>query len=87
MARRGGTVALVGLPPGDFPTPIFDVVLKAISITGSIVGTRADLQEALDFAGEGLVKATIHRDRLDNVNGVLEQMRAGQIEGRVVMQF
>ena len=87
MARRGGTVALVGLPPGDFPTPIFDVVLKAISITGSIVGTRADLQEALDFAGEGLVKATIHCDRLDNVNGVLEQMRAGQIEGRVVMQF
>jgi len=63
------------------------VVLKAISITGSIVGTRADLQEALDFAGEGLVKATIHCDRLDNVNGVLEQMRAGQIEGRVVMQF
>ena len=47
MARRHGTVALVGLPPGDFPTPIFDVVLKAISITGSIVGTRADLQEAL----------------------------------------
>jgi propanol-preferring alcohol dehydrogenase len=87
MARRGGTVALIGLPPGDFPTPIFDVVLKAISITGSIVGTRADLQEALDFAAEGLVKATIHSDKLDNINQVFEQMRAGKIEGRVVMQF
>lgn len=30
MARRGGTIALVGLPPGDFPTPIFDVVLKGL---------------------------------------------------------
>ncbi len=48
MARRGGTIALVGLPPGDFPTPIFDVVLKGLHIAGSIVGTRADLQEALD---------------------------------------
>ena len=75
------------MPPGDFPTPIFDVVLKAISITGSIVGTRADLQEALDFAGEGLVKATIHRDKLDNINGIFEQMRAGKIEGRIVVEI
>ena len=87
MARRGGTISLVGLPPGDFPTPIFDVVLKGLHITGSIVGTRADLQEALDFAGEGLVKATIHGDKLENINQVLEQMRAGQIEGRVVLEF
>jgi propanol-preferring alcohol dehydrogenase len=87
MARRGGTVALIGLPPGDFPTPIFDVVLKAISITGSIVGTRADLQEALDFAAEGLVKATIHTDKLENINQVLDQLRKGQIEGRVVLQM
>ncbi len=81
MARRGGTIALVGLPPGDFPTPIFDVVLKGLHIAGSIVGTRADLQEALDFAGEGLVKATIHPGKLDDINQILDQMRAGQIEG------
>ncbi len=87
MARRHGTVALVGLPPGDFPTPIFDVVLKAISITGSIVGTRADLQEALEFAGEGQVKATIHTDRLENINQVFDDMRGGRIEGRVVLAF
>lgn len=85
MARRHGTVALVGLPPGDFPTPIFDVVLKAISITGSIVGTRADLQEALDFAAEGLVKATIHHGKLDDINQIFDQMRAGTIEGRIVL--
>lgn len=87
MARRHGTVALVGLPPGDFPTPIFDVVLKAISITGSIVGTRADLQEALDFAAEGLVKATVHGGKLDDINQILDKMRGGQIEGRMVLKF
>jgi propanol-preferring alcohol dehydrogenase len=87
MARRRGTVALVGLPPGDFPTPIFDVVLKAISISGSIVGTRADLQEALDFAAEGLVKASVHTGKLENINQILDQLRGGQIEGRVVLQM
>ena len=80
-------IALVGLPPGDFPTPIFDVVLKGLHIAGSIVGTRADLQEALDFAGEGLVKATIHPGKLDDINQILDQMRAGQIEGRIVLEM
>jgi propanol-preferring alcohol dehydrogenase len=53
MVRRKGTVSLVGLPPGDFPTPIFDIVLKRITVRGSIVGTRQDLSEALAFAAEG----------------------------------
>ena len=55
FARRRGTVSLVGLPPGEFATPIFDVVLKRITIRGSIVGTREDLAEAIAFAAEGKV--------------------------------
>src|SRR6185312_10820415 len=32
MLRSGGTCVLVGLPPGEFPTPIFDVVLKRLTL-------------------------------------------------------
>lgn len=85
MARRHGTVALVGLPPGDFPVPIFDVVLNRITIRGSIVGTRADLAEALMFAGEGKVKSAITLDNLDNINDVLGRLREGKVDGRVVV--
>lgn len=87
MIRRGGTVALNGLPPGDFPLPIFDMVLNGITVRGSIVGTRLDMQEALDFAGEGKVKATVHADRLENINDVFSRMLAGNIEGRVVIDM
>jgi len=38
-------------------------------------------------AAEGKVKATVHSDSLDNINGIFEQMRNGQIEGRMVLQF
>lgn len=85
MARRHGTVSLVGLPPGNFPVPIFDVVLNRITIRGSIVGTRADLAEALMFAGEGKVKATVSVEGLDDINAVLNRLRDGQIDGRVVV--
>ena len=85
LTRRRGTVALVGLPPGDFPTPIFDVVLKGITIRGSIVGTRKDLAEALAFAAEGKVKAHIHEAKLDDVNMIFADMKAGKIDGRMVL--
>ncbi|MBK5911125.1 alcohol dehydrogenase AdhP [Rhodothalassium salexigens] len=85
--RRGGTVALNGLPPGDFPLPIFDMVLRGITVRGSIVGTRLDLAEALAFAGEGLVKATTSTASLDQVNDVFARMHKGDIEGRVVLDL
>jgi propanol-preferring alcohol dehydrogenase len=87
MARRKGTVSLVGLPPGDFPTPIFDVVLKRITVRGSIVGTRADLAEALAFAAEGKVRAHVHTARLDEVNRVFSDLQAGTVEGRIVLEL
>jgi len=87
LVRRKGTVALVGLPPGDFPTPIFEVVLKRITIRGSIVGTRKDLAEALAFAAEGKVRAHIHKTRLEDVNKVFADLKAGTVDGRMVMQI
>jgi propanol-preferring alcohol dehydrogenase len=87
MLRRGGTVSLNGLPPGDFPLPIFDTVLNGITVRGSIVGTRLDLQEALNFAGEGKVKATISTRKLEDINDIFAEMHKGDIQGRVVIDF
>ena len=87
MVARGGTVALVGLPPGSFPLPIFDTVLNGVTVRGSIVGTRLDLQEALNFAGEGKVRATVATERLENINNVFARMHAGDIQGRIVIDF
>ena len=87
MVARGGTVALNGLPPGDFPLDIFGMVLNGITVRGSIVGTRLDLQESLDFAGQGKVKATVHSAKLEDINDIFAKMHKGQIEGRMVMDL
>ncbi|MBD5829356.1 zinc-dependent alcohol dehydrogenase [Janibacter melonis] len=49
MTRRGGTIVFNGLPPGDFPAPIFDIVLKALTVGCSIRGTRQEMVEATEF--------------------------------------
>jgi propanol-preferring alcohol dehydrogenase len=87
MVRRKGTVSLVGLPPGEFPTPIFHVVLKRITVRGSIVGTRRDLDEAVAFAVDGKVKAEFTTAPLTDVNAIFDRMKQGKIDGRVVLDF
>lgn len=85
--RRKGTMALNGLPPGNFDLSIFDTVLNRITIRGSIVGTRKDLQEAIEFAAEGKVKANVTSAKLEDVNDVFDKMKKGQIEGRMVLEI
>lgn len=85
MLRRGGTCVLNGLPPGEFPVSIFDIVLNGNTIRGSIVGTRLDLEEALAFAAEGKVKATIETLPLECINDVFSRLKRGQVNGRVVL--
>ena len=87
LVRRKGTVSLVGLPPGNFATPIFDVVLKRITLRGSIVGTRKDLAEAVQFAAEGKVRAHIHKARLHDINRVFADLKAGRVDGRIALDL
>lgn len=85
--RRKGTMALNGLPPGNFDLSIFDTVLNRITIRGSIVGTRKDLQEAIEFAVEGKVKANVTAAKLEDINDVFDKMKKAEIEGRMVLQI
>jgi propanol-preferring alcohol dehydrogenase len=87
MVRRGGTMVLNGLPPGDFPVSIFDMVLNGTTIRGSIVGTRLDLKESLEFASAGKVRAIVRAEPLENINSIFERMHKGTIEGRIVVDY
>jgi len=62
-------------------------VLKALTVRGSIVGTRLDLAEALSFAGEGLVHATVAAEKLEDINDIFKRMHAGTIDGRIVLDI
>ncbi|WP_340119832.1 alcohol dehydrogenase AdhP [Pelagibius sp. 7325] len=85
MLGKRGTMSLVGLPPGSFDLDIFDTVLTRKTIRGSIVGTRMDLAECLQFAAEGKVKCHYTTEPLEEINSIFERMRANTIDGRIVM--
>jgi propanol-preferring alcohol dehydrogenase len=85
--RRGGTCVLTGIPPGHFPVSAFDLVVKGLTLRGSIVGTRQDLREALGFVEEGKIRPAVETRRLEDINAVLDDLRAGRLRGRAVLQL
>jgi propanol-preferring alcohol dehydrogenase len=90
MLRPAGTVAYIGLPGGK--ADLVRASISAISsweltITGSNVGTRADLVEAVDFAIRGAVKAKIQKAPLSQINRIFNDMRKGKIVGRMVLDL
>jgi propanol-preferring alcohol dehydrogenase len=87
MTRKTGTCILVGLPPGEFPVPLFDVVANCITIRGSFVGTRKDMAETLDFAARGKVKVDFELQKLAAINDVFDRLEHGKVPSRVVLDF
>lgn len=86
--RRGGRLVCVALPAdGTMQFPIFDTVLKGISIIGSIVGTRQDLVEVFDLHAAGRTKVTAVSRKLDDVNQAMEEVLAGTVPARIVFEF
>lgn len=87
MTRKHGTCVLVGLPPGEFPVPLFDVVANCITVRGSFVGNRQDMAEALAFAAQGKVKADIELQPLSAINQIFDRLEHGDVPSRVVIDF
>lgn len=85
--RRGGTVALVGLPPEQFPLDIFSTVLLGLTVRGSIVGTRTDMAEAVDFFARGKIQPTYTVRPMSDINAIFGEMERGGIDGRIVIDL
>ncbi|MBK8160461.1 MAG: zinc-dependent alcohol dehydrogenase [Rhodospirillaceae bacterium] len=90
VLRPAGTVAYIGLPGGksdQIRASISQITNWELTVTGSNVGTRLDLNEAVAFALNGLVKAKIQKAPLTQINKIFDAMRKGKIVGRMVLDI
>nr|OQO20877.1 Alcohol dehydrogenase 1 [Rachicladosporium sp. CCFEE 5018] len=84
--RPRGTVICIGLPAGAYlRAPVFESVIKMITIKGSYVGNRKDTSEALEFYRRGLIKVPYKTVGLSELQKVYDLMHEGKIAGRYVL--
>jgi hypothetical protein len=80
--RRKGTLVFVALPADNaVRIPIFETVLNGITIVGSIVGTRKDLDEVYELHARGRTHVIRETRSLDSVNQSIQDVLDGTVTG------
>ena len=85
--RPTGTLLVVGLPAENLCFPPILMAAKEVQIQASSVGTRRDLREVLALASQGKIRCHATPRPLAEANEVLEQLRRGEVSGRIALAF
>ena len=83
-----GRLVIVGLPADNrLEIPVFETVLKGISVIGSLVGTRNDLHDTFALHAQGRTRVVAEGRKLEDVNACFDEVLAGDVPARLVFEF
>ena len=86
--RKGGRYVICGLYGGELVHPLPPIAQRAIGIVGSYVGNLQELKHVVALAKKGRLKAMpIETRPAAQANAALEDLQAGRVLGRVVLDF
>lgn len=86
--RKGGRYVLCGLYGGELTHPLPPIAQRAIGIVGSYVGNLQELKEVVALAKKRKLRPLpIETRPAAQANAALEDLKAGRVVGRVVLDF
>jgi D-arabinose 1-dehydrogenase-like Zn-dependent alcohol dehydrogenase len=86
--RKGGRHVVVGLYGGELVHPLPPIAQRAIGIVGSYVGNLQELKEVVALAKRKKLKPQpIETRDAEGANTSLEDLKAGRVVGRIVLDF
>jgi len=86
--RKGGRYVICGLFGGELTHPLPPIAQRAIGIIGSYVGNLQELKEVVALAKQRKLRPMPVETRpADQASGALEDLKAGRIVGRIVLDF
>jgi D-arabinose 1-dehydrogenase-like Zn-dependent alcohol dehydrogenase len=86
--RKGGRYVLCGLYGGELTHPLPPIAQRAIGIVGSYVGSLQELKEVVALAKKRKLRtAPVETRPAETANSALEDLKAGRVVGRIVLDF
>ena len=85
--RPTGTLLVVGLPSDNICFSPILMSAREVHIRASAVGTRQDVREVLTMASKGKIRCHVAPRPLAHANEVLDELRHGQVSGRIALTF
>lgn len=84
--RPRGTLVGIGLPLDELPIPVFQMIVQEITVRGSFVGSRSDLEQAYAVALRDGIRVDTEVVSLDDVNDVYRQIRESKKPARMLLR-
>ncbi|KAJ3508083.1 hypothetical protein NM208_g15873 [Fusarium decemcellulare] len=89
LLRPRGTLVALAIPKDPSIIAGTSAALvggNRMNIVGSLVGTKKEAEEALDFTARGLVHPVLTKGSIDEIDKYCDLLTAGRIPGRVVVK-
>ncbi|KAJ2893232.1 hypothetical protein MKZ38_008907 [Zalerion maritima] len=89
MLAPYGTYMCVGIPPPNQTVNFHPIqfINNGAKVTGSAVGTRQDILEALEFVKRGVVSPKVEEAKLEDMESILKWVSEGKIQGKYIIRF
>lgn len=86
--RKGGRYIICGLYGGELVHPLPPIAQRAIGIVGSYVGSLQELKEVVSLAKRRKIRpAPVELRPADEAARALDDLKAGRVLGRIVLDF
>ncbi|KAL2808938.1 hypothetical protein BJX63DRAFT_424218 [Aspergillus granulosus] len=87
LLKRNGTFVQVGAPEEPLPAlRAFSLIQKGVKVTGSNIGSPADIRAMLKLAAEKGVRSWVQTRPMEEVNLALTEMHEGKARYRYVLE-
>ncbi|KAL7798878.1 hypothetical protein V8C43DRAFT_313762 [Trichoderma afarasin] len=86
LVRNAGLLAIIGLPPATFTVPMTASLfaVKALTVTGVMVGTEQQMVELLEQAAAGIINPVVQVEDFSEVPRIFEKLKNNEVTGRIV---
>ncbi|KAI3657451.1 hypothetical protein MP638_002263 [Amoeboaphelidium occidentale] len=84
--KTEGTLVLLALPEEELKIMPSALIMKQVTMSGSLIGSQAGIEKMLAFAAEHDVKPWIEQCPMKEVNEAIDRVHHGKVRYRVVMK-
>ncbi|KAF2165614.1 hypothetical protein M409DRAFT_67015 [Zasmidium cellare ATCC 36951] len=87
ILRLGGVMMIVGLPHDNIPISTMDLALGRYKVKSESTSIPQRMKNAVDFLGEHGIQPEVQIRRLEDLNDMVNEMRAGTATKRMLVTF
>ncbi|HRD71203.1 MAG TPA: NAD(P)-dependent alcohol dehydrogenase [Legionella sp.] len=85
--KHDGKLTQVGVPADPMEISMSPLIMKRLSISGSLIGGIKETQEMLDFCAKNNIEADIERIKIDEINSAFKRLEKGDVKYRFVIDM